>query len=144
MDGRTYYMILGVSPTASEARIRTAYHDLARRLHPDVAGQEATHAFQEISEAYDVLSDPRRRREYNEELRREQHGAAIAVHRTRAAPKARDPRPIPRVCPECGVAGAIFMPADPDDLMTGDSDGDGLRASWLRTGIEKPDLVGRA
>ncbi|HXJ21765.1 MAG TPA: hypothetical protein VMT03_16190 [Polyangia bacterium] len=50
----------------------------------------------------------------------------------------------PRVCPECGVAGAIFMPADPDDLMTGDSDGNGLRASWLRTGIERPDLVGRA
>jgi DnaJ-class molecular chaperone len=95
MDGRTYYMILGVPPTASEAGIRTAYHDLARRLHPDVAGQQATHAFQEISEAYDVLSDPRRRREYNEELRREQHGAAIAVHRTRAAPEARDRRPIP-------------------------------------------------
>lgn len=50
----------------------------------------------------------------------------------------------PAVCPECGVAGAIFMPADPDDLTAADSDGDGLRASWLRVGLEQPELVARA
>jgi len=50
----------------------------------------------------------------------------------------------PDVCPECGVAGAIFMPADPDDLPGGDSDGDGLRATWLRVGLERPDLVAGA
>jgi hypothetical protein len=50
----------------------------------------------------------------------------------------------PTVCPECGVAGAIFIPADPDDLSASDSDGDGLRASWLRVGLEQPELVARA
>lgn len=70
MDGRTYYMILGVSRTESAGGIRSAYRDLARRLHPDVAGQQATRAFQEVAEAYDVLSDPQRRRAYNDELRR--------------------------------------------------------------------------
>jgi hypothetical protein len=50
----------------------------------------------------------------------------------------------PVVCPECGTAGAIFMPADPDDLTAADADGDGLRASWLRVGLEQPDLVARA
>jgi hypothetical protein len=50
----------------------------------------------------------------------------------------------PMVCPECGTAGAIFMTADPDDLITADSDGDGLRALWLRAGLEQPDVVARA
>jgi hypothetical protein len=49
----------------------------------------------------------------------------------------------PRVCPECGVAGAIF-PADPDDLNARDSDGDGLRASWLLAGFERPELIARS
>ena len=50
----------------------------------------------------------------------------------------------PAVCPECGVAGAIFTSADPDDLTAAGSDGDGLRAMWLRAGIEQPDLVAEA
>lgn len=70
MDGKTYYMILGVSRGESSEGIRAAYRDLAKKLHPDVAGQQATRAFQEVSEAYDVLSDPQRRREYENELRR--------------------------------------------------------------------------
>jgi hypothetical protein len=49
----------------------------------------------------------------------------------------------PMVCPECGTAGAIFTRADPEDLAAADSDGDGLRASWLRVGLEQPDLVAR-
>jgi hypothetical protein len=36
------------------------------------------------------------------------------------------------------------MSADPDDLTAGDSDGDSLRATWLRAGLEHPDLVARA
>jgi hypothetical protein len=50
----------------------------------------------------------------------------------------------PAVCPECGVAGAIFTSADPDELPAADSDGDGLRALWLRAGLEHPDLVAEA
>jgi hypothetical protein len=33
------------------------------------------------------------------------------------------------------------MPADPDELLVGDPDGDSLRATWLRVGLEQPDLV---
>ena len=50
----------------------------------------------------------------------------------------------PVVCPECGVAGAIFMHADPDEIAGADSDGDGLRTRWLRAGLEQPELVVRA
>jgi DnaJ-class molecular chaperone len=77
MNERTYYMILGVSRTESTGGIRSAYRDLAKKLHPDIAGQQATHAFQEITEAYDVLSDPRRRRAYNDELRRAESKAVM-------------------------------------------------------------------
>jgi hypothetical protein len=42
------------------------------------------------------------------------------------------------------MAGAIFIHADPDDPITGDADGDGLRASWFRAGLEQPEIVARA
>ena len=79
MEKKTYYMILGVSSTESDRGIRSAYRDLAKRLHPDVAGEQATRSFQEISEAYGVLSDPQRRREYNHELSRAEHGESVTI-----------------------------------------------------------------
>lgn len=63
----SYYDILGVSKTASEADIRKAYRRLARQHHPDVnpnnAGSEAR--FKEINEAYQVLSDEETRKKYD-------------------------------------------------------------------------------
>ena len=98
MDGKTYYMILGVSPAESPGGIRSAYRALARKLHPDVAGERATHAFQEISEAYDVLSDPQRRRVYNAGLRRSESGDVAPV---RASP------PGPATRPSVSMFGAV-------------------------------------
>ncbi len=91
MDRKTYYMVLGVSRTESPAGIRARYRDLAKKLHPDVAGEQATHAFQEVSEAFNVLSDPERRRDYNRELSRQDD--AVAVHGRRSRPRsiAREP-----------------------------------------------------
>ena len=68
VDKKTYYMILGVSRSETASGIRAAYRDRARQIHPDVAGDDATRAFQELAEAYDVLSDPARRRAYNAQL----------------------------------------------------------------------------
>ncbi len=82
-------MILGVSRAESPGGIRAAYRDLAKKVHPDVAGQQATHAFQEISEAYDVLSDPRRRREYESEPRRVESSDVAPIRPGPAAPFAR-------------------------------------------------------
>jgi DnaJ-class molecular chaperone len=82
---RTYYMVLGVSSTESPTGIRAAYRDLAKRLHPDVAGEQTTRAFQEVTEAYNVLSDPQRRREYNHKLSRAE-GREL-VSQPRAAPE---------------------------------------------------------
>lgn len=92
MERKTYYMILGVSSTESDSGIRAAYRDLAKRLHPDVAGEQATRTFQEVSEAYNVLSDPQRRREYNNKLNRAaDHGAVISVRRSPPQPVVREP-----------------------------------------------------
>jgi DnaJ-class molecular chaperone len=70
MEERSYYVTLGVSPGESAAGIRAAYRELAKRHHPDVSGEDGTRSFQEIAEAYRVLSDPRSRREYDERVDR--------------------------------------------------------------------------
>jgi DnaJ-class molecular chaperone len=64
---RDYYGTLGVEPTATEDAIRKAYRKLALRWHPDRNRQDANAAerFKVISEAYAVLIDPRKRREYD-------------------------------------------------------------------------------
>jgi curved DNA-binding protein CbpA len=66
-SGRDYYEVLGVAPSASAEEIRRAYHMLAFRCHPDrnQGGDEANKEMQELNEAYAILSDPIRRREYD-------------------------------------------------------------------------------
>ena len=67
MEFKDYYKILGVSEDAETADIKTAYRKLARALHPDVnPGEEAAERFKEVSRAWSVLSDPSRRKLYDE------------------------------------------------------------------------------
>lgn len=67
MSERDYYTVLGVSRGASEDEIKRAYRGLARKLHPDVnKDADATKKFAEVQEAYDVLSDPKKRGAYDQ------------------------------------------------------------------------------
>ncbi|MEU2350373.1 molecular chaperone DnaJ [Modestobacter sp. NPDC049651] len=68
---KDYYAALGVAKDADAAAIKKAYRQLARELHPDKnpGNTQAETRFKEVSEAYDVLSDPKRRAEYDEARR---------------------------------------------------------------------------
>ncbi len=67
MNKRDYYEVLGVSKTATDAEIKSAFRRLAKQYHPDVSKEEnAAELFKEAQEAYAVLSDPEKRRQYDQ------------------------------------------------------------------------------
>ena len=68
MSKRDYYEVLGVARTATDADIKKSFRKLARKYHPDVAKDKSTaeEKFKELNEANEVLSDPEKRRKYDE------------------------------------------------------------------------------
>jgi curved DNA-binding protein CbpA len=68
---KDYYAILGIASDATSEAIRTAYRRKALQFHPDRnPAPEASERFREVQEAYDILSDPRHRADYDENRRR--------------------------------------------------------------------------
>ena len=78
-----YYQTLGISKTASQDEIKSAYRKLARKLHPDLNpnDKDAHKKFQQINEANEVLSDPEKRKKYDTYGENWQHGEEYAKAR---------------------------------------------------------------
>jgi DnaJ-class molecular chaperone len=93
MNDDTYYAVLGVSETATELDIRSAYRNLLKKIHPDTVAtlspdlkRLAEGATKDITEAYSVLSDASKRRQYDQTLTQRRrdavgHPTASDVHR---------------------------------------------------------------
>ena len=65
---QNYYEILGINKSASDKDIKTAYRRMARKLHPDVNpnDERAQEQFKKINEAYEIVGDPARRKDYDQ------------------------------------------------------------------------------
>ena len=120
---KDYYKTLGVARGASEKDIKSAYRKLARKFHPDVnpGDKKAEDRFKEIGEAYEVLSDPDKRRKYDQFGSAWQRGPGSGAHpgwsevfrqaqRRAGAPGTRRP----------GAPGAPGSPIDFETAMGGD------------------------
>src|SRR5450631_3273307 len=79
MDFIDYYKILGLDKNAKPEEIKAAYRKLARKLHPDLNpnDKEANKKFQQINEANEVLSDPDKRKKYDQYGKDWQHADAF-------------------------------------------------------------------
>lgn len=87
---KNYYESLGVDPDADMEDIRKAYRKLVRQCHPDVCRDMSHDRFVEVKKAYEVLSDPEKRRKYDYKLACESRtGRRRPVHDS-------------RFCPPCG------------------------------------------
>ena len=67
-EKRDYYEVLGIGKNATDAEIKSAYRKLAKKYHPDLnpGDKTAEEKFKEVNEANDVLSDPEKRKRYDQ------------------------------------------------------------------------------
>lgn len=91
MNGKNYYIILGVSRDADLETIKRAYRELAKKYHPDktCGHEEHTERFKEVNEAYQVLSDEAKRAAHDRELAAREaatSGRFISFYRQRPDP----------------------------------------------------------
>ncbi|MBW2027997.1 MAG: DnaJ domain-containing protein [Deltaproteobacteria bacterium] len=112
---KDYYMVLGINRDVDPDKIKRAYREVAKKYHPDTApSKEGAERFLEIREAYETLSDEKRRKEYDRQLVRggPQGGDRLARgSRARPSPTRAREKPFP------------FYPNDLDSVFPFDASG---------------------
>ncbi|UCF67336.1 MAG: DnaJ domain-containing protein [Acidobacteriota bacterium] len=103
---KNYYTILAVPLDADPAAICSAFRELAKKYHPDHAGVAGAERFREVSEAYDVLSNPLRRARYDRRLKRGQLRTSTLATEPTGAPGLVEPL----------VAEPISIPGAPETI----------------------------
>lgn len=96
MPFKNYYKILGVSSTADEQTIKRKFRELARLYHPDASRTGSRERFQEINEAYQVLSDKAKRSTFDRELRERNSVSRSGSTGSTSSAYVRQERPAPR------------------------------------------------
>ena len=86
---KDYYKILGISELCTEQEVKSAYRKLARKWHPDIAGnsEDVVKKFKDINEAYEMLSDKTKRAEYDTVRRYYNYSSENGNHRTKEETK---------------------------------------------------------
>ncbi|MDQ3236334.1 MAG: DnaJ domain-containing protein [Actinomycetota bacterium] len=107
MKTRDLYKVLGVSKGASQDEIRSSYRKLARESHPDANPDDSTseNRFKEIQHAYEVLSNPEKRREYDEGPR--SFLARPAVRKAERGANLGVPVAVSRTSPTSSIASVV-------------------------------------
>src|SRR5689334_13068905 len=101
---KAYYKILQVDAQASQETIDASYRRLARLYHPDLnPGKDSTQQMQELNEAYGVLRDPTKRREYDQFLADQ---ARPKPNYSSASSTYDGSRSVPTTCQKCGRSDA--------------------------------------
>ena len=106
-----YYTILGVDSNANPDQIKSAYRKKAKKLHPDHYGQNSE-PFRAVQEAYDVLSDPERRRAYDARLARDRRvqNAPPAMRAESLRPRRRPAEPLIPTEEDIYLRGVVDRP----------------------------------
>jgi curved DNA-binding protein CbpA len=109
----TYYFLLGVPEDADADTIRSAFRALARQYHPDAGEGSSADRFREILIAYETLSDPRRRGDYDRSLQNRRAPRVQFVEPLRAQA---DPEPMLRPRSRVGYENRMYEPLGPTRL----------------------------
>jgi curved DNA-binding protein CbpA len=107
MSAKDYYAALGIDHGESFPGIHRAYRQLAKECHPDRIGRQGTQRFQEVQEAYEVLSNPGKRKTYDASIDRQGRMSTVGAHIVQPLVPSRQPseffRPQPLVSPYAGA-----------------------------------------